>query len=361
MQRIQNYGSFLQAYALKKVLEETGGQVEFVDYHPGKCLTGNAEPKGLQREIRKVWEILCCKASLKDKIRFIRYKKNYAKRYFPLLGIDKDHMNYSPQVDLLVLGSDEVFNCVQSNANVGYSRELFGYGNRAAKVVSYAASFGNTTLDKIEKSGITETLREDLSKLAYISVRDRNSQDIIRAILGKEPPIHPDPVLLYDWSRHIPKEKPLHQKYLLVYGYSGRFSKAECDEIKRFAVNRKLTIVCLGGIQNIRNTFVDCSPFEVLSYFANAEYVVTDTFHGTILSVIARRRFVTFVRGQGYGNAEKLLSLLSMLGLEQRRAVNPADLEEKIQKEIRYAEVDERLKGWRSEAYEYLKSIGETA
>ena len=67
----------------------------------------------------------------------------------PLLGIT-DEMNYNPTVDCLVIGSDEVFNCIQKNSNVGYSPELFGKNNHAKKLITYAASFGNTTLEKLE-------------------------------------------------------------------------------------------------------------------------------------------------------------------------------------------------------------------
>lgn len=68
----------------------------------------------------------------------------------PLLGIT-DEMNYNPTLDCLVIGSDEVFNCIQKNSNVGYSPELFGKDNRAKKLLTYAASFGNTTLEKLKK------------------------------------------------------------------------------------------------------------------------------------------------------------------------------------------------------------------
>ena len=357
MQRIFNYGSFLQAYALKRTLEQLEWKVEFVDYHPGKCLLESSERRGVKRLIQKATQVLRYKASLKDKIHFIQYKTSYARQYFQLLGIEKDNMNYSPQLDLLVIGSDEVFNCVQDNVNVGYSRELFGYGHNASKVVSYAASFGNTTLDKIEKYNIVDTLAKDLNQLDSISVRDQNSQDIVKILTQREPPIHPDPVLLYDWKKDIPNKRPLHEKYIVVYGYSGRFSTAECKSIKAFAVKYQLKIVCIGGIQNIKDTFVNCSPFEVLAYFANAEYVVTDTFHGTILSVVMHRRFAVFVRSQGYGNFEKLGGLLTMLGLEWRKVAVSEELEKIVQREIEYSQIDNYLAEWKKQAYQYLREI----
>lgn len=355
MQRILNYGSFLQAYALRKVLEELGWEVQFADYHSGRCLEGGSEKRGISRKLSKAAQTLGYNASLKDKLEFIRYKKNYAGQYFPLLGIEQNQMNYFPRLDLLVIGSDEVFNCVQDNTNVGYARELFGYGNKASTLISYAASFGNTTLDKIEKYGVAETLVEDLKKFDRISVRDYNSQNIVKELTGLTPPIHPDPVLLYDWEKEIPGHRPLEENYLLVYGYSGRFSAGECESIEDFADRHGLKIVCLGGVQNIRNTFVNCSPFEVLSYFANAEYVVTDTFHGVLLSVVMRRRFAAFVRNEGYGNAEKLGGALAMLGLEQRKVVALENLARILQSEPAYSEIDGLLAKWKEQAYQYLR------
>ena len=64
MQRIYNYGSFLQAYGLKKMLEELGCDVEFVDYHPGKCLVDLKQKNGLLRKLSKSMEVLMIQAPL---------------------------------------------------------------------------------------------------------------------------------------------------------------------------------------------------------------------------------------------------------------------------------------------------------
>ena len=152
MQRIANYGSFLQAYALKQLIEEVGCNVEFVDYHVGApVIVENADSKNkVVRKIKKGLETFRYRDSLAHKLSFIRYKQSFAQKYMPLLGI-ADEMNYNPTVDCLVIGSDEVFNCIQKNSNVGYSPELFGKNNHAKKLITYAASFGNTTLEKLEK------------------------------------------------------------------------------------------------------------------------------------------------------------------------------------------------------------------
>ena len=131
MQRIYNYGSFLQAYALKKMMEECGAEVEFVDYHPGECILPSKETTGMKRKIQKGLEILRMKGRLRDKIQFVKYKKNYARKNYPVLGL-KETYNYAPKLDLLVIGSDEVFNCIQDNSNVGFAPELFGASGRPA-------------------------------------------------------------------------------------------------------------------------------------------------------------------------------------------------------------------------------------
>ena len=174
MQRIQNYGSFLQAYGLKHILEDLGCDVQFVDYHPGETLIPADGGTGLARKLSKVTDVMKQDGPLKEKIKFINYKKNYAANYYPHLGIT-DQLNYSPEIDVLIIGSDEVFNCVQNNTNVGFSPELFGQGRKAKKLISYAASFGNTTLDKLEQYKVKEKVSSWLKEFDAISVRDQNS------------------------------------------------------------------------------------------------------------------------------------------------------------------------------------------
>ena len=115
----------------------------------------------------------------------------------------------------------------------------------------------------------------------------------------------------------------------------------------------------IGGIQKCADRFVDCSPFEVLAYFRNAEEVITDTFHGSIFSVITHRPFTTLIRksvGNSYGNEEKLSDLLERLDLADRMTAKVEDAENINEETIDYAKVDELLKAHREVAKEYLRS-----
>lgn len=356
MQRIFNYGSFLQAYGLKSILEDLNCEVQFVDYHVGNCLIPSQGGAGISRKISKALEVFRYKAPLKEKIRFIKYKKNYAKNYYPYLGID-ERQSFTPEVDLLVIGSDEVFNCVQSNSNVGFSPELFGQGHRAKKLISYAASFGNTTLEKLEKYHVEKKVSEWLKAFDAISVRDENSRSIVKSLTGIEPVCHLDPVLMYDYvgkSGKIPKSVP-EKNYIIVYGYSGRLTDAECKQIRQYADSKKMKILCIGGVQNCCDKFIDCNPFEVIAYFQNAQAVVTDTFHGTILSVITHRTFASIVRSSGYGNSEKLTDLLRRLKLTDRIMPEITQLDTLLSAPIDYTETDEIIKTERQRTYEYLQ------
>lgn len=357
MQRIANYGSFLQAYGLKHMLEELDCEVQFVDYHPGETLIPADGGTGIKRNIVKVLEVVKYSVPLKEKIRFIKYKKNYAANYYPYLGINDKKMNYSPKLDLLVIGSDEVFNCVQNNTNVGFSPELFGEGNNASRVITYAASFGNTTEEKLNQYRVTDKVGGWLKKLDAISVRDSNSGKIVKDIAGIEPEYHLDPVLAYEFiekCKEIPESVP-EDSYMILYGYSGRFSKAECKDIRVYAKEQGLKVFCIGGVQDICDKYIDCNPFQVIAYFQHAECVVTDTFHGTILSVITHRPFASVVRSTGYGNTEKMTDLLGRLGLSNRIIGSLKELAEMLNKKIDYKIVDETIEIERRSSCSYLK------
>lgn len=360
MQRIANYGSFLQAYALKQLVQELGHEVEFVDYHVGApAVKDDADNENKYiRKIEKGVETFRYNAPFAHKLAFIQYKRSFGRKYMTMLGVTNE-MNYNPQLDCLIIGSDEVFNCIQKNANVGYSLELFGKDNRAKRLITYAASFGNTTMEKLEQFGKTEEIGNYLKTFDAISVRDKNSGEIVERLTGRKAVYHLDPVLTYDYMYccdQVPQISTT-EKYMILYAYSGRISDQEADWISVYAKKKKLKVYAIGGIQKCADRFIDCSPFEVLAYFKNAEEVVTDTFHGSIFSVLTHRPFTTLVRksvGNSYGNEEKLTDLLERLGLTNRSTTVISDAEEINHNLIDYEKVVELLKQNRENAKIYL-------
>lgn len=363
MQRICNYGSFLQAYCLKNMIESLGHTVEFVDYKPGKPILDESYSKASYMKSKMRDLIMDTAVFLEPALFFLpqnfrhslKFKRDYAKRYLPLLGMQKK--NFNPDIDTLVIGSDEVFNCFQKNPKVGFSKDLFGHRSKANKIISYAASFGNTTYEEIEKKGLSAELSELFSKFSAISVRDQNSENIIKKLSNTTPSLNFDPVLMYDFSRDVPKFCT-EENYIVIYAYRGRITQKEIAAIKSFAAKRGLKTVSVGGVQPFCNVCIDGSPFEIMDYIRKAEYVITDTFHGTVFSVINHKKFVSFVRGghgKDYGNHEKLIDLLSRLELDSRAAPID-DFEYIIDTPIDYTRVDNIISEGRNNAMEYLKN-----
>lgn len=336
MQRIENYGSFLQAYSLRQMLEELGHEVVFVDYviepcivqDPIQVIPHHSIPYRIVRKgyyiVKDIIRQLDGEKAAEQKIDSMRLRIKYPE-YLRELGITEQRTENIP-VDVLVVGSDEVFNCLQTNPAVGYSKQLFGEYLQANKVVSYAASAGFTTVEGLEKYGIRDEVSDMLKEnFDCISVRDDNTFDLVKTLTGITPDIHLDPVLVGDFSSKIIEKHDL-DKYVVVYSYEERMSGRtdEAEAIQRFAHERGLKTVSIGNFQKWTDLKIEASPFELLGYIKNADYVVTDTFHGTIFSIILRKQFATIIRES---NKQKLSALLKRFSLDNRQLRELSELE----------------------------------
>lgn len=350
MQRVLNYGSFLQAYALKQLLLQNGAdEVHFIDIEKGRSLPGY-EPIIWWRRVLKGLKFLCMgklKTWVKDQMYWKRVTRKIALSY-PLL--DSEEITQS-HYDLVVIGSDEVFNCCQPSS-WGYTLQLYGHVPNADRVISYAGSFGHTTLKQLQEQNICFEIGETMKSMYSISVRDSNSFHIVKMLTDITPELNLDPVLIYGYIREIadasyPKKEP----YILLYTYPGRIrQKNEIEQIVKFANSNDLRLISVF----CRYDWCDSSivldrPFDVFGWFKGAKYVITDTFHGTIFSIITRCNFCTFVRNN---NSQKITSLLSMLKLIDRAS---CDILSVFKKEINYDSVDEILENERANSMKYLK------
>ena len=179
MQRIRNYGSFLQAHGLRSLLEELGCEVRFVDYKPGPCLVEQKASR-LPRPAAKLVEVLGGPGPLSAKLSYANYKRRYDGRAWPLLGLPAEPDYRTDNLDMLAIGSDEVFNCVQANPNVGFSADLFGASCQAGRLISYAASCGNTTLAKLDRYEVSNTVADWLARFDALSCVTRTRRQWLR-------------------------------------------------------------------------------------------------------------------------------------------------------------------------------------
>lgn len=345
MQRIVNYGSFMQSYALKKTIELLKYNVVFVDYVFGNSIVKTDKTQMLKK-IQKNANIF---SFLKKRKYLEKFTKNYNYFIDEYLNVKNEKDYHYEDIDELVIGSDEVFNCLQDYP-VGYSTELFGKNHHNVPIISYAGSFGTVNVDKIREYKIDKELSNLFNKFKTISVRDKNSFDIVNTLVNKDVEINVDPVIIYDFNKDIIDNVKL-SNYIIVYAYNGRLTKEERTYIKRFAKTNNKKIVSIGSYQTIADYNLVVDPFEVFAYFKHADFIITDTFHGTIFSMKTHSNFATIVRDS---NRNKLYDLLEKFNRTDRIVEKINDIDELYNKKIDYKETDEIIKIETKKSLDYL-------
>lgn len=356
MQRVPNYGSYLQALGLKSILAEMGHSVCFIDYKPEKPVVTYdklSRAKYLLKSIPLV-------QYANDAIKFYVLKRkrfDYAYRLMYLRDLGVGYLyNYNENVDVAVIGSDEVFNCLQAGFNVGFSPMLFGKGVNAKKIISYAASFGNTEIDGLINYGLKDRVAKYIQQLNSISVRDTNSYNIVYQLIHHYPSLNLDPVLIADFS--IPDIDVKIKDYIILYTYPSRkYSEEEISIIRGFAHNNNKKLISIGNGQPWVDEYILVPPLEMLAYFKKADFVITDTFHGTVFSAKYNVPFATLVRDN---NMQKLKDLTSRLHLDDRVMDSFADLQRLYDNHKDFTETNEIILEEKNNTFTYLeKAVGQ--
>ena len=377
MQKVKNHGSFLQAYALMSCIKQLSeSEVVFVDFMADRGIVDPCK-ETFEKLRRKKIKYLTLKIITKTtaipgigkmllknrKIKtwknmfsfFDLYCKRYEKHFWKLLPMSNTVLSETGGLDLLIIGSDEVFN-FSINEKVGYSDELFAHGSKAKHNISFSACFGCSSLEDLRQDGREEKLKKYLSRFDDLSMRDKNSLKIACYLLGEDRDIayHLDPVFYYDFKNELPditKKRP----YIAVYSYTG-LKEEEKSAIQNFANVKDLDIYCFLGYQGEFGTFMNVSPFEVLAYIKNADYVVSTTFHGCVFATKFNKQFcaVTQKKLGEYGNEEKLGDLLNRLHLSNRAINNFSELNEIMDSPIDYTKANQYIENSTREALQYL-------
>lgn len=353
MQRVNNMGSLLQSYALKKTLNSLNCEVEFLDIQKKDqdyYLLGNvreeyheSERTGFIGKLKKL-----DRYSLnRIKIKHISYQQDDLFDVFRKnqLNIEKKSSHY----DLCVIGSDEVFNCLNSST-WGFTSQLFGNVPEAKQVITYAASCGATKYDNLTIP-IRHRISESFDNIAWFSVRDKNTYEFVNKLTSKDVQIHLDPVLIYDFKKELDElsiEYP--KKYCIVYSYYNRIhDKHEVETIVKFCEANGLIPIALGAPQYWIKEYIPCTPFECLKLFQNAEFVLTDTFHGTIFAAKYTKAFGVMTRPSNYN---KLNDLINRLGIRNHLLKSIDEIDSKLL--ITKVDISEIIKAERERTLDYL-------
>ena len=359
-----NYGAFLQAYALSETIQKMGNDVTFINYlHKYRQNTVafsfpkyNSEQSILQNAMKILYRLASQALNYHQLSRFLKYLNESR-----LQNINVTKTTYHSFSDLKE--AKETFDIYIAGSDQIWGFQLFGgefdpvfflsYLPKTAKTYTYAASMGRVAPPK----ELVDSFKEYSKNLNIISVRECSVLPFVRENSGKEVYCVLDPTLLLtteEWSgfEKVPPKK--HGRYLLSFSLRG--DETYFKKVKKIARKSALEVVW------IHNTGVFCKyfvkhnyvrPEEFVWYFANAEAVITDSFHGTMFSIINRKPFYSVAP---YPQSVRIEDHLKRLGLLDRLYDSAEKLPDTVT-EIDYTKPCEKLEEWRQKSFAYLDMI----
>lgn len=319
VQDSNNFGSFLQAYALQMVLQNMGHEVVFL----------RSRSKGyIKRLFYRVYpekrEILHLPTFVRTNWQGWRKYQRFQKEQECFCVLD--HYQDEP-LDLVVLGSDEIW-----NVKTAVFRKPIFYGEGMASVMAYAVSIGAASVEDMRCVPKTR-----FRHISPILARDSYTSEFL-STLKIEAPVVCDPTFLVDKCVF---QRPYHspllngQPFLLVYSYG--LEQRIVEALKIFAKTKNLKIYSACFPFAWCDGVFDCAALDFCAVMEKASYVFTSTYHGTIFSILNHKQFVSLPQSR------KTSDLLSKLGLSERLVepeISNSLLENKLEQSIEYQEVD---------------------
>ncbi|MDD2391379.1 MAG: polysaccharide pyruvyl transferase family protein [Bacilli bacterium] len=352
--RVLNYGTVLQSFATQELIKELGCEVEIIDYITEERNFKKIflwSPKSLKNfKLRKVIYVLSrFPANLLKHLSFSQFINKYylltKRKYYTINDLKKN----PPSSDIYLVGSDQVWN---SKYNGGVDRGFFlDFGDENTKKISYASSFGSNELQKNDFIEINKLL----SKFNFISVREDTGVKILND-MGYSAELVLDPTLMLNkdkWLSYI-KSKKINRRYVLLFilynedNGATQYARKIADKLGLEVIQLYWKPIKRQGVDRIA---IYKSPFEFLRYIRDAEYIVTNSFHGTAFAINFNKQFITVARSEFNTRLESILRLCK---LENRYITKKINIKEVIKK-INYTLVNEILEKERNKSLSYLE------
>lgn len=358
-----NYGGMLQNYALQTALKRLGHTPETLHYYLPtstkikvlsffsrllKRLKDQSVP--LRGWPTKEEEYVICQNTHK----FIEGNINTTK-LVPLSEIKSFKIN---GYDAFIVGSDQVW-----RGDRGYTHQFFlsDFKDCCVPKIAYAASMGVDWWSFCDKD--TELCKDLIKQFKAVSVREESAVRLCKEHLDVEVKLVLDPTLLLDSTdyRNLVSHTSTSddtEKYMMVYVLDKSAKKKSIIDSASHALNLPIHEVMaksyFGEVGKSR--LQDCILPKVEDWimgFANSDYVITDSFHGTVFSIIFNKQFVAIANHER--GAGRFLSLLSRLGLEDRLVESVEGAKSILNKKIDYTNVNEILASKKEESIAFLK------
>lgn len=367
-----NYGTSLQAYATIVVLHSLGYQVEIIRKNISRSifeslalipiyLRNKAQGEMLMTVNKKLAGYLLKEYNKNNEKRnkaVEEFKENFfeplCKYYTSYDALKEGSKNY----DLCLTGSDQLWH------PMGFASAFYNlmFVDENVPKISYASSFGVSEIPKHQLAGT----KKYLERFNWISVREERGKEIVESISNAKADFVCDPTMLLtkqEWEDFSqPSKHKIKEPYIFCYFLGER------KDIRKRAIELQektgYKIVAMRHVDkylSVDKAFGDYAPYDIspvdfVNLLSNAEIVLTDSFHGTIFSIIMEKKFVTFYRVNPSSKASthsRIDSLLKRFGLESR--IDNNDIYEQAVKAIDYSKIRPLVNEFRSNSLALLK------
>ncbi len=352
-----NYGGILQAYALQKTLKDMGHDVTTLLFHPPiswvpsgirkYLLTGR---RFLAKYIKGNKDIVYCNPDRQTRFAYREMDRFISEHLSCLEARTPLSLQDLPAFDAFVVGSDQVWRPAYSPWLPDFYLDFLG--DAPVKRIAYAASFG---VDKWEADEqMTARIRPLAQKFDAITVREESGISLCEKYLGVDAVTMPDPTLLLQDSDYFSLCQPAtgeQKPYIATYMLDRE------DSLLHFAdrMSKRLGIP-VKDIGEINWAKCADSPAEWIKCIAGASLVLTDSFHGTVFSLLFKRNFFSIVNHAR--GASRFESLLDFVGLREH-LVDRCDLEnfDPDLTDIDYSPVSRSLAALRQKGLQFLQTL----
>lgn len=359
-----NWGGVLQGYALKKFLENNYNDinVDIICYNsPTNIVYKSKIQQALQYPTKEIINRIISKFNKKKNI-FLELQNrkslfdDFTNKYKGYAFNDNNLLEATKEYDALICGSDQIW-----NPNVSRPGFYLSMIDHECKKISYAASIARDDLSPHERKVMVPLIE----RFDYVSVREKTAKNFLSKYTSKEIQEVLDPALLLpadEWSK-IAADKKIKEPYVLAFFFSEsivyrKLIEKYCEEqgfklvFIPFAANKYIESDMQGECERL----YDVGPKEFIRLFIDTKYVFTDSFHGSVFSILFKKNFMVFERDKKnkVSKNSRLYDLLDKFNLSNRLVRSQGEMNTTLKENINYANVYELLEKYRKESKDFL-------
>ena len=349
-----NIGNRLQNLAVQNILEErynckiesiqNFGRNQGCEYN---CSKGYFTKKKLRLKILIMLGRLF--SQFKKYYKFAKFNKhiNISKWYFCK---DTDYKKLDKSFDYFVVGSDQVWNpafCLE-----GFYNNFLMFTDTNKKI-TFSPSIG---VDDIPKEN-EEEFKNYINTFDSVFLREKTSVELVKKYKSENVFSSIDPTLFISkdcWEKYEAKKEVSKEKYVLTY-FLGEIGEIEKYEIYLFAKEKNLKVVNIDNSK--RFSTQSMSPDEFLRAVKDAEYIFTDSFHGSVFSFIYRKKFIIYNRKSLVDMNSRIKSLVEVLSIQNLMKSNLKNLNDIDDIEIDYTIGQAEIERQKQNYFNYLDKI----